>query len=391
MSTTGKLRRIALDRQGLLKNKPFGGGKQAVLRAIEHLGYVQIDTLSVVERAHHHVLQSRVPDYRPTMLDQLVAKRAVFEYWFHAAAWLPMRDYRFALPRMMAQKDDQNGVVPNDKKLMGHILQRVREEGPLLARDFEDDRRVKQAWWDWKPAKRALEHLFMRGELMASGRTGFQKVYDLPERVLPDWVDTRLPTTSEYAKYLIDTTLRAHGFSTPKSITYLRKGQALRAAVHKILLRRLDASTLTTVALRNGDTAYIDPELLEARAPRCRTAVRILSPFDNAVIQRERGLAIFDFNYQIECYVPEKKRRFGYFCLPLVYRDRLVGRADCKAHRRTGQFELKSLYIEKAVDSQFVAALAQALVSLATSNGCDGVTIGKICPQPWRQSLQAHW
>ena len=140
MPTTGKLRRIALDQQGLLKNEPFGRGERAVLRAVEHLGYVQIDTISVVERAHHHVLQSRVPDYQPTMLGQLVAKRSVFEYWFHAAAWLPMRDYRFALPRMAAENNDRNGLARSDKKWIRHILQRVRAEGPLRARDFEDDR-----------------------------------------------------------------------------------------------------------------------------------------------------------------------------------------------------------------------------------------------------------
>ena len=161
-------------------------------------------------------------------------------------------------------------------------------------------------------------------------------------------------------------------------------------AVRAILQRRLDVGAFTTLTLRNGDTAYIDPELLEARAPRCRTAVHILSPFDNVIIQRERGLAVFNFDYQIECYVPEKKRRFGYFCLPLVYRDRLVGRADCKAHRQLRRFELKSLYIEKAVDSKFASALARALTSLATFNGCDELMIGKTCPSYWRQSLQAH-
>ena len=216
MSSSAKLRRIALNQQGLLKADSFGRGKAATLRAIEHLGYVQIDTISVVERAHHHVLWSRVSNYQPKFLDQLVKERKVFEYWFHAASWLPMRDYRFALPRMNRQNGERGWFENCDKKLVAHILQRVREEGPLRARDFEDTRKGKKQWWDWKPAKQALEQLFMQGELMVSARQGFQKVYDLPQRVLPDWVDTRLPTLDEYAGYLINTTLRAHGFATQK-------------------------------------------------------------------------------------------------------------------------------------------------------------------------------
>jgi hypothetical protein len=230
MSLAPKLRRIALDRQGLLKTDCFGRGKRATLRAIEQLGYVQIDTISVVERAHHHVLWSRVPNYQPKFLDQLVAERKVFEYWFHAAAWLPMSDYRFALPRMAQINGERSWFEGIDRKLMHEILVRIEAEGPLRARDFEDTRASSTGWWDWKPAKQALEQLFMQGELMVSGREGFQKRYDLPERVLPDTVDTRMPTMDEYASHLIETTLRAHGFASIKSMTYLRKGKQIGRA-----------------------------------------------------------------------------------------------------------------------------------------------------------------
>jgi uncharacterized protein YcaQ len=370
MSTLGKLRRIALNQQGLLKADSFGLGKQAILRAIEHLGYVQIDTISVVERAHHHVLWSRVSNYQPKFLDQLVKERKVFEYWFHAASWLPMRDYRFALPRMKKQNGERDWFESCDKKLVAHILQRVREEGPLRARDFEDTRKGKKEWWDWKPAKQALEQLFMQGELMVSGRTGFQKVYDLPERVMPDWVDTRLPDVSEYAGYLIDTSLRAHGFATQKSISYLRKGKALREAIRDQLQLRIDEGSLVTVAVNDNSLVYADVDLLETRAPRSSATVRILSPFDNAVIQRERGRDIFDFNYQIECYVPGSKRQFGYFCLPVLYRDRLVGRIDCKAHRKQKNLAVKSIHIEHEIDDEFSNAFDNAVRSFARFNRC---------------------
>lgn len=373
MSIPGKLRRIALNQQGLLKADAFGRGKQATLRTIEHIGYVQIDTLSVVERAHHHVLWSRVPNYAPKFLQQLVSERKVFEYWFHAASWLPMRDFRFALPRMTKMNGERDWFENCDKKLIRHILERVRAEGPLRARDFEDTRKGKNQWWDWKPAKQALEQLFMQGELMVSSRQGFQKVYDLPERVLPDWVDTRRPDMQAYASHLIDINLRAHGFATQKSISYLRKGQALRDAIRDQLQLRVDAGLITTVVLNDTSLVYADSELLETRSPRSNAVVRILSPFDNAVIQRERGRDIFDFDYQIECYLPQPKRQYGYFCLPILYRDRFVGRVDCKAYRKQKRLELKSIHIEHKIDDEFGAALDIAMQSFAAFNGCDAM------------------
>ncbi len=373
MSLAAKLRRITLHQQGLLRPETFGRGKAATLRAIERIGYVQIDTISVVERAHHHVLRSRVPNYRPAFLDRLIDERRIFEYWFHAAAWLPMRDYRFALPRMAEINGDRSWFPEQDPQLRRDILRRIEQEGPLRTRDFEDERSGSTGWWDWKPAKQALEQLFMQGELMVSAREGFQKVYDLPERVLPDWVDTRMPDRREYASYLVDTTLNAHGFASQKSMTYLRKGKALRSAVAEILAERVADRRLTTLGLRDGNTIYIDPEKLEARAPRSTAQLRILSPFDNSVIQRERARGLFDFDFQIECYLPEGKRQFGYFCLPLLYRDRFVGRLDCKAHRREGRLELRALHREARVDGEFDRMLAATLEDFAAFNGCQEI------------------
>jgi uncharacterized protein YcaQ len=390
MSLAAKLRRIALNQQGLLKANFFGRGKRATLRAIEQLGYVQIDTIAVVERAHHHVFWSRVENYRPKFLDQLVKQREIFEYWFHAAAWLPMRDYRFALPRMRKMNGERNWFEISDRKLTDSILQRIQIEGPLRTRDFADTREVSKGWWDWKPAKQALEQLFMRGELMVSGRQGFQKVYDLAERVLPDWVDSSMPSMDEYASHLIDTTLRAHGFASLVSMTYLRKGKPLRDAVKQQLQQRLEANLLTTVERGNNNPVYIDPELLETRAPHSSAQVRILSPFDNAVIQRQRGREIFAFDYQIECYVPAPLRQFGYFCLPIMYRDRLVGRIDCKAHRAGGSLEIRSLHLEQKVDTDFIELLCQALRRYAAFNNCDQFLVQCVEPGDFLRQLQTR-
>ncbi len=370
MSLAGKLRRITLEQQGLLKSSHFGRGKNATLRAIERLGYVQIDTISVVERAHHHVLWSRVPNYRPRFLEQLMGERKLFEYWSHAAAWLPMSEYRYALPRMRKLNGERDWFADCDRKLQREIVKRIETEGPLRARDFIDPQHRSDGWWEWKPAKQALEQLFMQGELMVSGRDGFQKLYDLPQRVLPGWVDTSEPTMDEFAAHLVDSTLRAHGFATQVSMTYLRKGKSLRAAVQAELEGRIESGSLRKLDPGYGSEIYIDPELLERRAPYSAARVSILSPFDNVIIQRQRGREVFGFDYQIECYLPEAKREFGYFCLPLLYRDRFVGRIDCKAHRKSGLFEVKARHIESRVDDEFESAYALALGEFAKFNGC---------------------
>lgn len=219
---------------------------------------------------------------------------------------------------------------------------------------------------------------------------GIQKVYDLPERVLPDSVDTREPDMDEYAGYLIDTNLRAHGCASLVSLTYLRKGKQLRAAVRSQLEARIETEALTSVTLANGTQLYIDPELLESRAPRSSALVRILSPFDNAVIQRQRGRELFDFDYQIECYLPASKRRFGYFCLPLMYRDRLVGRIDCKAHRAAGRLEIKSMHIEHRLDAAFATAFNRAIQSFAAFNDCAEIQFTADRSNPYLPEIQSQ-
>ncbi len=388
--TSNRLRRIALEAQGLTRTAPFGRGIDATHRALEQLGYVQIDTISIVARAHHHTLWNRVPGYQPTHLERLVDARRAFEYWFHAAAFLPMRDYRFALPRMHAIKSGQrHWFASQDRKLMRKVLDRIRAEGPLMARNFQTSKPQTKGWWDWKPAKRALEQLFMQGDLMVASRIGFQKVYDLTERVLPDGIDTRLPTSDEYARHLLDTALRAHGCASPKEITYLRRSVALR----KALRAHLDADVRdeSLVALNiDGTEYYARPELLERATPRMRPRVRLLSPFDNAVIQRDRNVALHAFDYQIECYVPAPKRRFGYFCLPVLYRDRFVGRVDCKAQRRLRRLDVLHLHVEREIRDRaaFVAAFAAAVREFAAFNGCDTVNPLEISPATWGEALR---
>lgn len=388
------LRRVCLDRQGLLKRAPFGTGLSGTRRAIERLGYVQIDTISVVSRAHDHVLQVRVPGYSPQLLDRLQASGNVFEYWAHAAAYLPMGDYRFALPQMRDMRERRvRWIRSRDDALMARVLERVRQEGPLQTRDFEAPARSNTGWWDWKPAKRALEQLFMQGDLMVAARSGFQKVYDLRERVLPVWVDTREPSLEEYAAHLVDTHVGAHGFASVRACSYQRHTPGLKEAVKLVLEHRHDRGSLIRLDLEAPERhVYADPEALERRAPPAPARARLLSPFDNTIILRHRGQSLFGFDYQLECYVPGGKRRFGYFCLPVLYRDRFIGRVDCKAHRGEGRLDVKRVFIEheqwlgKDPETAFVA-VADALVELAGHTGCGAVQLLAVEPRRWQQPM----
>ena len=392
-----RLRRLALNAQGLLQAQPYGRGLVGAGKAINHIGYVQIDTISVVERAHHHVLHSRVPGFKPAMTNKLLLNGDIFEYWSHAAAFLPIADFRFSLPYKHAIKNGQTHWYKNpDKKLMGKLLARVRSDGPLRSRDLETSTIKRGAgWWDWKPAKKALEQLYMQGDLMVSNRENFQKTYDLTERVLPPRVNTLMPGMEEFAAHIVDQQLRCHGFASLKGLTYLRRNTELRKAVKMLVEERLVQRTLEQVQVSSGEVFILEAGALEGALPRLSNRMSILSPFDNSVIQRERLKALFQFDYQIECYVPEAKRKYGYFCLPLLYRDEFIGRMDCKAHRATKHLEIKLLHLEahkfkqKRIDEDAViAAFGDAIKKFCEFQHCDSVSLTKADPKKLTKRFQ---
>ena len=391
-SDQARSRRFALYAQGLTRNAPFGRGLSGAYNAISHLGYVQIDTISVVERAHNHVIRARVPNYTSEMLDRLLKQRRVFEYWSHAAAFLPIQDFRYSLPyKDSVRAGDTHWTRSRDEKLMAQMLERIDKEGPLRSRDVEDRRGSSAGWWDWKPAKRALEQLFMQGDLMVSAREGFQKTYDLTERVLPSGINTSTPTTREFAEHLVDQQLRCHGLVSLKGMTYLRRNAALREAASIVIKQRVGAGELDELLMPDNSVFYSPSGHFEQSAPRVAKLMRILSPFDNAVIQRDRVNTLFDFDYQIECYVPQAKRKYGYFCLPLLYADQFVGRMDCKAHRKHSILELKAVHFcEHPFDQhETVAALARVLPDFVAFQGCDAITLSKVTPTQLHRPLEA--
>jgi len=387
-----RLRRLALAAQGLLQAQPYGRGLAGARKAINHIGYVQIDTISVVERAHHHVFHSRVPKFKPDMTNQMLLDGDIFEYWTHAAAFLPIADFRFSLPYKHAIKSGQTHWYKNpDKKLMGELLARIRSDGPIRSRDVEINTTKRAGWWDWKPAKKALEQMYMEGDLMVSDREGFQKTYDLTERVLPSHVNSQIPGIEEFAAHIVDQQLRCHGFASLKGLTYQRRNAELRKAVKALVNERLAQRTLEQVQVSSGEVFLLEAGALERPLHRLNSRMLILSPFDNSVIQRERLKALFQYDYQLECYVPAAKRQYGYFCLPLLYRGEFIGRMDCKAHRKSSHLEIKSLHFgqhsfdEDLVITEFLNAITQ----FCHFQKCDSVSLTKAYPKHLTQRLHS--
>ncbi|MCW3070726.1 MAG: uncharacterized protein JWO44_616 [Bacteroidetes bacterium] len=383
------IRLLALNSQGL-PDAHFGKGKKGALSVIQHLGYVQIDTLAVVARAHHHTLYSRLPDYKESFLGELMEKdKSVFEYWSHAASYLPMSDYRYSLPRKKLFAEGKSHWFAQDKKIMKYVLDRIRAEGALQSKDFEFKRTGPGNWYEWKPAKKALEQLFMDGTLMVARRQGFQKVYDLAERVLPPDVNTEMPTAAEYAEYLVKKAVEANGVVEEKEIAYLRKG--LKESVNKALKKLIKSGEYKEVRAEGyGDSPFITSlEQLDAMEKlKLKKDIHLLSPFDNLVIQRKRLQRFFGFDYQVECYVPEPKRKFGYFCLPVLYGDAFAGRFDPKADRATKTFYVKVMHFEKGFkpDDKFNTVFAEKLKAFATFNGCTKIKIGE-AEKGWKKEI----
>lgn len=340
---------------------------------IQQLGYIQIDTLAVASRAHHHVFHSRNASYIPEDLNVMLRNREVFEYWSHAASYLPMEDYKFSLLRKEEYSKGKSHWFEQDIKTTKFVLDRIKAEGPLQSKDFKDIRTEKQEWYAWKPAKIALEQLFMEGKIMVSERKNFQKVYDLTERVLPTHVETTPPTLLQFCEHLIIKTLNAQGLVTLNEISYLRKG--IKTTLQKALNKLLNSNTIAKVSIESNPQIYyaLSPIIEQAECVQ----VHILSPFDNLIIQRKRALDIFDFDYQIECYVPEKKRKFGYYCLPVLYGNQFAARFDPKADRKTGIFTVKSFWWENdfVINEDFVHAFADKLEAFIKFCGCHQLKI----------------
>lgn len=394
-------RRLALNAQLLDGKTKLPSGKKGIAQVIEKIGYVQIDTISVVERAHNHTLWTRRADYKGQMLHELQATdRQIFEYWGHAMSYLPMRDYRFYLPQMKKFCDPYSKWEKQRYEKYGHlmkpVLERIRKEGPLGSKDFAHATDKKGGtWWDWRPAKVALEMLFWRGDLMITERRNFHRVYDLTERVLPDGIDTTFPDDLEIGRFFVRRALNSYGVATQNEIR-----EHIRAVDKEIIERYLnemiESNEIVKISVgKNKSDYYALPESLEKlnNLKRASKKIHILSPFDNLIIQRERTKQLFDFDYTIECYVPAAKRKFGYFILPILWGDKFVGRMDAKAERKKKVFIIRKLYFENGYEDydKLLSVLGKKLNEFAGFNGCEKIKVEEVHPaEPFKNMLKLY-
>ena len=378
-------RKVILANQGL--KHPSHTGRSAhrlALKSIEKIGYVQIDTISVIQRAHHHVLQSRVPQYQPQVLHKLESERSIFEYWSHAASYLPMEDYRYSLPMKLEVQRKEKFWFKKDHKLMQNILDRMKLEGPLRSRDFESSKK-ELAMWETHPAKQALQNLFMEGKIMVKGRQGFQKIYDLTENIVPSRIDNSIPSQEEYIRYLIKRDIQAHGLVALDDIGYLLKG--LKPLIKEQLSNMEKAGELVCIQVGKLDRRfYSTPEQLKVLDQRFAQRLKFLNPFDNVLINRARTKRMFNFDYIIEIYVPAAKRKFGYYALPVLWKDRLVGQVDMKADRKKRQLLIRNLEINIDINDPFLVAWQKAIREFSKFNGTEEIVFEEQA-QPDHQAL----
>ncbi len=363
-------------------------GKDGTLDAICKLAYVQIDTINVVERAHHHTLFNRVTDYKTTYLDDLLAKdKAIFEYWGHAASFLPRSELRYFIPRMKNFPNNnawERYMWEKSGQVVDHVLKRIEKEGPLTSADFEHQRLEPKSrgWWDWKPAKVTLELLMWKGDLCVVGRRNFQRLYDLTSRAIPDFHKLEIPAPAELALWMIRTTIQAHGIASLSDINKhipLTTRQEVSHALADLLFEK-EVIEIRIHGLKEPHyifAAHLDN--LDVPFQRYNL-VWLLSPFDNIVIFRSRLKKLFGFDYAIECYLPSSKRIYGYWNLPILYKERFVGRLDPKADRKKSNLIINSLFIEKAIwkSKSFQNAFEKALADYTAFNQCKTYTISKI-------------
>ena len=368
------VRGLMIAAQGLHDHPQPRATKKAVRLIIRQMHILQIDTINVIARSPYLVLWSRLGDYNPRWLDDLLAEGALFEYWSHAACFLPIEDYPLYRHLYSSWVGGRAHKWLNEHATVAEtVLNHIRANGEARSSDFERTDGQKTNWFNWKEEKIALEYLFYAGELMVRKRHNFQRIYDLRERVLADLEELADISMAEAHDQFVLNTIQALGVVKAEWIPdYFR----LSKTDAKAAIKRLEKQDhLMPVEVEGWKTpGYIHPDNIKqveaaaaARGKIPRSKTTFLSPFDPLVWDRARALDLFGFDYKIEVYTPAPKRKYGYFTLPILYNNTLIGRLDPKAHRKEGIFEVKALHLEPSVvvDDVLVAELKSALQACA--------------------------
>jgi uncharacterized protein YcaQ len=345
--TLTALRRLVVDAQQYASRRRTGTRRE-VEDTIRRLSCVQLDSISAVERSHRIAIASRVGSYKADAIDQLLGQGRVFEYWAHEACLLPVEDWPLFAPSMRNGGRRWYGDVgKTHPHLADEILDEIRRRGPLGSRHFEGS--TEGGMWNWKPAKAMLDRLWNHGGLVVSGRQGFQRLYDLPERVLPKAVlDAPAPAEPERLRAFAVKAVRARGALTESGIIEHWRLKGGIARIRSTVDALVGDGLLERVSVDDGGT----PVVVAAEAEIDRTAPSaavLLSPFDNLLWDRPFARRVLGFDHLIEVYKPAPQRVYGYYVLPFLWRDRIVGRADLKSERAEGTLVVKAFHREPGV------------------------------------------
>jgi uncharacterized protein YcaQ len=379
--SAAQARRVALAAQGFADARPAGApGGRAVRRVFDRVGLVQIDSVNVLQRAHYLPLFSRLGPYDTALLDRAAhyAPRRLFEYWGHEASLLPVALQPALRWRMERAADEAWGgmrrIHRDRPELVAQVLEEVRARGPVAASEVLEEERPKRTgpWWDWSDVKRAFEWLFWSGRITSARRRGFERLYDLPERVLPAAVIAApTPAIEDAQRELVRVAARALGVAAERDLRdYFRLGVV---EARERVAELVEAGELWPVEVEGWRVpGYLDPA---ARLPRRVSARALVGPFDSLVWERARAERLFGFRYRIEIYVPAPKRVHGYYVLPFLLGDRLVARVDLKADRKAGALRVQAAHAEPDAPPDTAAELRAELGSMAAWLGLERIEV----------------
>lgn len=379
--------------------------RDRVVKLVKALGYVQIDTLHVVNRAHDVTMWARFGSYNVDDFHKLIysaGQRVLYEGWGHAASIIPLEHYRYHRWRTDQSISFNPGYrdwlsKPGNRELVDQTLERIRLEGGLRVGDFEHKGPQRGMWYDWRPSKMALEALFAWGDLMVADRVKFQRVYDVRERVLPEWVDTTPVAPDEARRFCLEQAAKALGVFEARHLTfyaYMRATPArsmIKALIEEGVLVTIQGESLQGVNpwLAHRDTLPLLERAAEGEVKAERTT--FLAPFDSLFWAPGRDESLWGFNQLLECYKRAEDRVYGYFCFPILYKDRLVGRFDPKLDRKSGVLHLKAIYLEPGIepDDELVTGVAAALGDFLSWHEAKDIQIEKSDPAAFGEKLKS--
>lgn len=392
------VRILAVHKQGLGQRPNTVIDKKTLLNTIDKIGLLQLDTINVVARNHYLVLLSRLGPYNPADFEELLyPDRRLFEQRVHEACLVPIQDYIHFSPVILARREKPHRKIDrlgnSAKEVLEMVLTEVEKRGPLTSRDFEDPRPHNKGWWDWKPAKLALEILFEHGYLMIDRRVNFHRHYDLTERVLPKKIG-QSETLDDWKRWVTLRSLRCMGVATVRQISdYYRQQKTDVWAAIQMLIRE---GVVAPVAVEGWkETAYVHVKdistirQIEGGSLKPKITV-LLPPFDNLIWDRNRVRDLFGFDYHVELYLPTvKKRQYGYYVMPILHNGQLVGRLDIKADRQNKTMIIHHIYFEQnqRLTDGLLVGLYNALQEFMVFHDCHSLVIEHTSPKKIRSEL----